>query len=225
MKNIFVTTLTTTLITLLMSTEPVNAQTFKTEDDSLAYSLGVMLANSLKGEGYTELNLHVFRAGFEAAMKGEETLLDEATCEANVRKGSQRMKLRLSEKNKLAGEVFLAENAKRSGVVSLPSGLQYEVIKEGDGAKPGPTDKVNVHYHGTLIDGSVFDSSVDRGKPISFGLNQVIKGWTEGLQLMPVGSKYKLFIPYQLGYGERAAGPKIQPYSTLIFEVELLGIE
>jgi len=123
-----------------------------------------------------------------------------------------------------AGEQFLAENKLREGVVTTESGLQYEVLKEGKGKKPEATDKVKVHYHGTLIDGTVFDSSVERGEPIVFGLNQVIAGWTEGLQLMPVGSKYKLFIPQELGYGSRPAG-QIPPYSTLIFEVELLGIE
>lgn len=122
------------------------------------------------------------------------------------------------------GEQFLAENALREGVITTESGLQYEVIKMGKGKKPVATDKVKVHYHGTLINGSVFDSSVERGEPITFGLNQVIAGWTEGLQLMPVGSKFKLYIPQQLGYGSQPAGD-IPPYSTLIFEVELLGIE
>jgi FKBP-type peptidyl-prolyl cis-trans isomerase FklB len=122
------------------------------------------------------------------------------------------------------GEKFLAENALKEGVTTTPSGLQYEVIKMGKGKKPVATDKVKVHYHGTLINGTVFDSSVDRNEPITFGLTQVIAGWTEGLQLMPVGSKFKLYIPYQLGYGSQQAG-SIPPYSTLIFEVELLGIE
>ena len=122
------------------------------------------------------------------------------------------------------GEKFLAENALKEGVTTTESGLQYEVIKMGRGKKPAATDKVKVHYHGTLIDGTVFDSSVERGEPTSFGLNQVIKGWTEGLQLMPVGSKFRFYIPQELGYGAQAAG-SIPPYSTLIFEVELLGIE
>ena len=125
---------------------------------------------------------------------------------------------------KAQGEQFLAENALREGVIVTESGLQYEVIKMGKGKKPSATDRVKVHYHGTLIDGTVFDSSVERGEPITFGLNQVIAGWTEGLQLMPVGSKFKLYIPQELGYGSRNAG-SIPPYSTLIFEVELLGIE
>ena len=125
---------------------------------------------------------------------------------------------------KAQGEKFLAENALREGVIVTESGLQYEVIKMGKGRKPSATDHVKVHYHGTLIDGTVFDSSVERGEPITFGLNQVIAGWTEGLQLMPVGSKFKLYIPQELGYGSRNAG-SIPPYSTLIFEVELLGIE
>jgi FKBP-type peptidyl-prolyl cis-trans isomerase FklB len=125
---------------------------------------------------------------------------------------------------KAEGEQFLAENALKEGVVTTESGLQYEVIKMGRGKKPAATDKVKVHYHGTLINGTVFDSSVERGEPIVFGLNQVIAGWTEGLQLMPVGSKFKFYIPQDLGYGAQNAGT-IPPYSTLIFEVELLGIE
>ena len=122
------------------------------------------------------------------------------------------------------GEKFLAENAKRANVVTLPSGLQYEIITETIGQKPVATDKVKVHYHGTLIDGTVFDSSVRRGEPATFGVTQVIQGWVEALQLMPVGSKWKLYIPYNLAYGENGAGQMIAPYSTLIFEVELLEI-
>lgn len=127
--------------------------------------------------------------------------------------------------NKEEGEAFLAANKLREEVTETESGLQYEVLKEGKGKRPTTTDKVKVHYHGTLIDGTVFDSSVDRGEPIVFGVTQVIPGWTEALQLMTVGSKYKLYIPYNLGYGERGAGAQIPPYATLIFEVELLGIE
>ena len=126
--------------------------------------------------------------------------------------------------NKEEGEKFLAENALREGVITTASGLQYEVIKMGKGKKPVATDNVKVHYHGTLTNGTVFDSSVDRNEPITFGLTQVIAGWTEGLQLMPVGSKFRFYIPQELGYGSRNAG-SIPPYSTLIFEVELLGIE
>ena len=130
-----------------------------------------------------------------------------------------------TQKSKSEGETFLAENKKREGVVTLPSGLQYQIVKQGDGPKPKETDKVKVHYEGFLLNGKKFDSSLDRGEPISFPLNQVIQGWTEGLQLMPVGSKYTLYIPYQLAYGEQGAGQFIPPFATLIFEVELLGIE
>jgi len=135
---------------------------------------------------------------------------------------AQQMK---TEMAKAEGEAFLAENSKKEGVTTLPSGLQYKIIKPGNGPKPSLTDKVNVHYHGTTIDGQVFDSSVERGEPISFPLNGVIQGWQEGLQLMPVGSKYLLFIPQDLAYGARGAGQAIKPYAALIFEVELLGIE
>lgn len=129
-----------------------------------------------------------------------------------------------SKANLEAGEAFLAENAKKEGVVSLESGLQYEILQEGSGARPGPTQTVTCHYHGTLIDGRVFDSSVQRGRPASFPLNRVISGWTEALQLMPVGSKWRLFLPPHLAYGERQVSAEIGPNSTLIFEVELLGI-
>ena len=130
----------------------------------------------------------------------------------------------MSEEKIDEGRIFLEENGKKEGVTTLESGLQYTVITEGTGPKPKLEDNVTTHYHGTLIDGTVFDSSVDRGEPASFPVGGVIKGWTEALQLMSVGSKWKLFVPYDLAYGERGAGPKIGPYSTLIFEVELLSI-
>jgi len=129
-----------------------------------------------------------------------------------------------SDKNKKAGEEFLAANGKKAGVVTLSSGLQYEIIKTGTGVKPQSTDQVKCHYHGTTIDGKVFDSSVDRGEPAVFGINQVIPGWTEALQLMPIGSKWKLYIPAGLAYGEQAPSAEIKPNSTLVFEVELLEI-
>lgn len=129
-----------------------------------------------------------------------------------------------SEANKKAGEAFLEENKNKPGIIALPSGLQYEILKEGDGPKPTPVHKVTCHYHGTLINGKVFDSSVQRNQPATFPLNAVIAGWTEGVQLMPVGSKFRFFIPPHLGYGDRQVGSDIGPNSTLIFEVELLAI-
>ncbi len=131
----------------------------------------------------------------------------------------------MSGENLKIGREFLEENKKKEGVVALPSGLQYEILKEGTGPKPKATDKVKCHYHGTLINGKVFDSSVERGQPAVFGVNQVIKGWVEALQLMPVGSKWRLYIPSELAYGSQGAGSSIEPNSALIFDVELLGIE
>lgn len=212
------------LILFLMQ-DTLKAQTFKTADDSLAYSLGVLIANNLRQEGFGDLNPELIHAGLKAALKGETTLLTLDECNMTVQESSNKRKMKQHESNKSAGEAFLAANKSKPGIVSLPSGLQYEILKSGDGPKPKATDKVKVHYHGTLIDGTKFDSSVDRGEPISFALNQVIKGWTEVVQLMPVGSKWRVFIPYDLAYGERAAGPTILPYSALIFEIELLGIE
>lgn len=167
---------------------------------SLSFQLGTSVAQYLMQYGEKELNYDEFRQGINFVMK--------ASTEA-----------------KAAGEKFLADNAKRPEVKTTASGLQYEVIESSLGQKPKATDTVRVHYEGTLIDGTVFDSSYKRGESITFGLNQVIRGWTEGLQLMSVGSKYKLYIPYTLGYGAQGAGGSIPPYAALIFTVELLGIE
>lgn len=203
----------------------LTAQDLKTADDSLAYSLGVLIANNLKQEGFTKLRPELITAGLTAVINGEKPLLSMDACNTIVRENAVKQQMKQHEGNKASGEAFLAENKKRDGVVSLDNGLQYEILKEGNGKKPKATDKVLVHYHGTLIDGTTFDSSVDRGEPITFGLNQVIKGWTEILQLMPVGSKWRVYIPYTLAYGDQGAGQSIKPYSTLIFEIELLGIE
>lgn len=200
------------------------AQTLKTWNDSLAYSLGVMVGKSLQQEGYENLSLDLFYTALKSAYNNEKVVIFPEACESFVREGSTKLKMKQFDSVKAAGEQFLAANKEKAGVITLADGMQYEILKAGDGAKPSATDKVLVHYHGTLIDGTVFDSSVKRGQPISFGLNQVIAGWTEILQLMPVGSKWRVYIPYNLAYGDRAAGPEIKPFSTLIFEIELLGI-
>jgi len=161
---------------------------------------------------YKQEELDAAMQAFEAVMKGKQAEIEKAQA---AKAGEV----------KAAGSKFLADNAKKEGVKTTASGLQYEVIKQGDGAKPVPTDKVNVHYHGTLVNGKVFDSSVKRGEPITFGVQEVIKGWTEGLQLMTVGSKFKFYIPSDLAYGDAGAGADIGPGETLIFEVELLKIE
>ena len=216
-------TLIFTLI-LLMSNS-LTAQDLKTADDSLAYSLGVLIANNLKQEGFANLKPELVTAGLKAVLQGEKPLLSMDACNSIVRENAVKQQMKKHESNKSEGEAFLAENKKRDGVITLDNGLQYEILKEGNGKMPKANDKVLVHYHGTLIDGTTFDSSVDRGEPITFGLNQVIRGWTEILQLMPVGSKWRVYIPYDLAYGDQGAGQSIKPYSTLIFEIELLGIE
>ncbi|MBK9104158.1 MAG: FKBP-type peptidyl-prolyl cis-trans isomerase [Saprospiraceae bacterium] len=217
--------LITLLLLLSIMDNTLKAQQLKTADDSLAYSLGVLIAGNLKQEGFGDLNPDIIAVGLKAALKGESLLYTTEACNSMVRDGAARLKSKQFEAVKGAGEQFLAANKKRAGVTTLEDGLQYEIMKEGTGRKPKATETVNVHYHGTLIDGTIFDSSVDRGEPISFPLNQVIKGWTEVLQLMPIGSKWKVYIPYQLAYGERGAGQTIPPYAALIFEIELLGIE
>jgi FKBP-type peptidyl-prolyl cis-trans isomerase FklB len=197
----------------------------QSEMDSLSYSLGILLAQNLKSQGFNELDLNSLSKGMDDFIKGGELLINTADAQQIVQEYAQTQQAKKFEGAIAEGKKFLEENAGREGVVTLPSGLQYEVITAGEGPKPKPSEKVSVHYHGTLIDGTVFDSSVQRGQPAVFGVTQVIQGWQEALQLMPVGSKWKLFIPYDLAYGERGAGGKIGPFSTLIFEVELLEIK
>ncbi|MCB9283954.1 MAG: FKBP-type peptidyl-prolyl cis-trans isomerase [Lewinellaceae bacterium] len=192
--------------------------------DSLSYSVGILVAQNLKSQGIDALDANSLAQGLTDGLKGEQTAIDFNQANAIVQGYMMDKKQEAGKANMEAGKKFLEENAKREGVVTLPSGLQYEVLVKGDGPSPKATDKVTVHYHGTLIDGTVFDSSVERGQPATFPVNGVIKGWVEALQLMHVGDKWKLFIPYELAYGERGAGSDIGPYSTLIFEVELLGI-
>ena len=154
----------------------------------------------------------------------KEPKISGADAQKVIQNYFQKQQAKVSESVIEEGKKFLTENSKKVGVVTLESGLQYEIIKSGEGAKPTINDQVTTHYHGTLLDGTVFDSSVERGQPATFPVSGVIKGWTEALQLMTVGSKWKLFVPYDLAYGERGAGPKIGPYTTLIFEVELISI-
>lgn len=192
--------------------------------DSLSYALGVLDATFFKAQGVEKINYALMNKGFEDVLRGKNTLLNNQQCDMTVREQLQAFMRKKSEGAIAEGEKFLAENKKREGVKETPSGLQYEVLKMGDGPKPSDTSTVKVHYEGFLINGKKFDSSRDRGEPISFGLNQVIKGWTEGVQLMPVGSRFKFYIPYTLGYGEQGSGGTIPGGSALIFDVELLGI-
>lgn len=198
--------------------------TEQTDMSTVSYNLGILVAQNLKQQGMTEIDAEQLAAGVADALAGNEKV-DLMTANQSVQKFMQEQQAAQYAGVKAEGAAFLAENAKRPEVMVTDSGLQYEVLKPGNGVKPTTSDKVKVHYHGTLIDGTVFDSSVQRNSPASFGVTQVIQGWVEGLQLMPLGSKYKFFIPYDLAYGERGAGPKIPPYATLIFEVELLEIQ
>jgi len=204
----------------------------KNYDDSLSYAVGISLYDIYIGNQLNNsTDSTIVLSGFADKMNGKEILTAEQEEEiinryfTKKQEEQQREQAKQYESIKAEGESFLAENAKRPEVKTTDSGLQYEVITEGKGPKPAETDVVKVHYKGTLIDGTVFDSSYDRGEPTEFPLNGVIRGWTEGLQLMSVGSKYKLYIPYNLAYGERGAGGVIKPYSALIFEVELLEIK
>ena len=183
------------------------------------------MASSLVGSGLKQIDVDSFVKAFSATINGEKPEISAQDANQHIQDYFSKRQNEMLEENIETGRKFLEENKKRDGVTALASGLQYEVMTAGDGPKPSATDKVRCHYHGTLINGTVFDSSVERGQPAVFGVNQVIKGWVEALQLMPVGSKWKLFIPSELAYGNQSAGSAIEPNSTLIFEVELLGIE
>lgn len=201
-----------------------------TEKDKVSYMVGMDLSNGLQ-QIKGEIDPAIVAQALQDALKGGKTLLTAEEALAIRQSFVQKMQAQMAEKqaaagnkNKADGEAFLAANKSKPGVKTTASGLQYQVIKEGTGKKPGPNDQVKVHYLGTLIDGTKFDSSYDRGQPAQFALNGVIPGWTEALQLMTVGSKYKLFIPSNLAYGEKGSPGPIGPNSTLIFEVELLEI-
>ena len=195
--------------------------------DKTSYAIGLSFGQHLAESGIKGIDYNSFARGVEAMCEKKPLEIDIQESQQLLNTYFTKLKAEqevASADKRKAGEEFLKENAKREGVITLKSGLQYEIMVEGNGVIPTAKDKVKVHYHGTLIDGSVFDSSVQRGEPAVFGVTQVIQGWVEALQLMPVGSKWKLFIPYNLAYGERGAGSMIQPYSALIFEVELLDI-
>lgn len=206
-------------------------QTLKTEKEKLSYSIGMEIGSNLRRQAI-HVEVDLLLKGLRDGFSGDKTLLSPE----EVRKvlttfqkemvAKQKEEARvLGEKNKKEGEAFLAENKKKPGVVTLPSGLQYKVIKAGTGKKPKGTDTVKTHYRGTLLDGTEFDSSYRRGEPATFPVKGVIPGWTEALQLMEEGAKWQLFIPPHLAYGERGAGPVIGPNATLIFEVELLSVQ
>lgn len=203
-----------------------------TQKEKLSYSFGQSIGDSLKQQN-TDIDMDILMKGIADAMADKYTLLQADQIEETLgtfrkEKLAEQAKKRqqLTEKNAQKGEAFLAENKKKEGVIALPSGLQYKILRPGSGRQPGPTDTVTTHYRGTLIDGTEFDSSYARNKPSSFAVNRVIQGWTEALQLMKEGAKWKLFIPSDLAYGKRgAAGGKIGPNETLIFEVELLSVD
>lgn len=194
------------------------------EIDSVSYALGVNIGESIQQMQLNDLDFEMVKNGMTDAIDPEKlALIAGQNAQSILQNYFTKQQAKAGEGSIQEGQKFLTENSQREGVVSLESGLQYEIITSSEGAKPTLNDQVTTHYHGTLLDGTVFDSSVERGQPASFGVTQVIKGWTEALQLMSVGSKWKLYIPYDLAYGERGSGP-IPAYATLIFEIELISI-
>ena len=195
--------------------------------DKVSYALGIGIGHQLANMGGQELNIDDFAQAVKDVLGGKELKIKSSEAQQIVQDffaEQEKKRQEAGKAHKEAGEKYLAENAKKEGIVTLPSGLQYQVLKEGNGKKPSAKDSVKCHYEGFLIDGTVFDSSVQRGEPAVFGLQQVIAGWTEGLQLMQEGAKYRFFIPYRLAYGEGGAGSSIPPFAALIFDVELLQV-
>jgi FKBP-type peptidyl-prolyl cis-trans isomerase FklB len=220
-----IATKTTVAKSATSSKNPNSDLVMKSAKDSASYALGYRIAQSLKGQGLQDVNFELFKKGMAAGVIAKTEIPDSIldVCIKNYQDKMSQDKIAI---NRAAGKAFLDENAKKPGVVKMTNGMQYLVLTAGtDTVHPTLKSKVKCHYHGTLIDGTVFDSSVQRGEPITFPLNGVIKGWQDAVQLMTVGAKWRLFIPSELAYGERQAGALIGPGSTLIFDVELLGIE
>jgi FKBP-type peptidyl-prolyl cis-trans isomerase FklB len=192
--------------------------------DKFSYGLGMGIGQNLLSMGVENMNVDDFVKGLKDVLAGAKTEMTHAEAQTAVNEHFRKLAEDAYAQNKARGEAFLAANAKKEGVTVLPSGLQYEVITEGNGKKPSATDRVQCHYEGTLIDGTIFDSSIKRGEPAVFGVNQVIRGWVEALQLMQEGAKWRLYIPYDMAYGEHGAGEMIPPYSALVFDVELIKV-
>ena len=192
--------------------------------DKFSYAIGLGIGQNLSSMGIQGLAVDDFAQAIRDVLEGNQTAISNNEAREIVNKYFEELEAKMSAVAIEQGKAFLEENKKRPGIVTLPSGLQYEVINEGTGKKPKATDQVRCHYEGTLVDGTLFDSSIQRGEPAVFGVNQVIPGWVEALQLMSEGAKWKLYIPSDLGYGARGAGEMIPPHSTLIFEVELLEV-
>ena len=197
---------------------------FITKMDKISYALGLGIGQQLKSMNIDNFSIEDFAKSIADVMNGNETEMSATEAQKLLNKYFQEKEAESAKQNIAAGRAYLEENGKREGVITTKSGLQYEVLTEGTGASPKATDKVRCHYEGRLTDGTVFDSSYKRGEPADFGLNQVIAGWTEGVQLMKEGAKYRFHIPYLLGYGERGAGAQIPPYATLVFDVELIKV-
>lgn len=192
--------------------------------DKFSYGLGMGIGQNLLSMGVKDIDIEDFVKALKDVLTGAKTEISHSEAQQVVNEHFRRLAEEAYAQNKASGEAFLAENAKREGVTVLPSGLQYEVLVAGEGKKPSATDRVQCHYEGTLIDGTVFDSSIKRGEPAVFGVNQVIMGWVEALQLMQEGAKWRLYIPYDMAYGEHGAGEMIPPYSALVFDVELIKV-
>lgn len=206
------------------TTKRMNAQKLNNEVDSVSYSLGVNIGENIKSQ-FPDIDLKNFESGIEDVLsEKKQPKIEGQDAQKVIQEYFTKQQAKASEGKIEEGKVFLAKNGKRKEVTTLESGLQYEIITSTDGPKPTLNDQVTTHYHGTLLDGTVFDSSVDRGQPATFPVSGVIKGWTEALQLMSIGSKWRLYVPFDLAYGEKGASAQIGPYTTLIFDVELLKI-
>ena len=192
--------------------------------EKISYALGLGIGQQLKSMNIENFDIKEFSRSIEDVMAGRDTDMTAREAQVMLSEYFQKKEKEQAEENIAKGKAYLEENGKREGVITTKSGIQYEVLTEGTGKSPKATDKVRCHYEGRLTDGSVFDSSYQRGEPADFGLNQVIAGWTEGVQLMKEGAKYRFHIPYLLGYGERGAGASIPPYATLVFDVELIKV-